>query len=324
MDNKFSQSTHPGNMPIRVLQFNILNKFEAEGINKIPDFVESIAKGLVVPGLKYNMEQESLRSPFARCATKQIHIQEVFLSFMWSLCYSLFIIVEKGVQERVTKPEWKGEIIFDTDLLIKANQLLSWALTLNVFYSDWDLDLPNPERPNSEEEEFYSEKLNGIFENATCYILFHEYAHLVLKHCEFSEQVKFKHLTELTKDEIKRYKELETQADNFAYNKLIKGSKTEDEKFNFGIAIILAHCAMLFMVYSPKNIKKIKHPDSDIRLQNSISQLNLTNPLNEDYIWTIGCFACMKFFNIHNIMVSIIPQDPKPLFSAYMAEFEKI
>jgi len=320
----FPQSTHPGNMPIRVLAYNILNKFELEGLKTFPNFKEAIDKGLVSPGLKYHIEKETLKSPFARCETKQINIQEVFLSFMWSFSYSLFIIVEKGIQERVTKPEWKGEIIFDTDLLIKANQLLSWALTLNVFYSDWDLDLPNPERPNSKDEQFYAEKLNGLYENATCYVLFHEFAHLSLDHCEFAKTVRGKNISNLTAEEISKFKQLEAQADEFAFNALVNGSENEQEKFYKGVAIILAHCAMLFMVHNPKVIKQIKHPDTDIRLETSITNLNLKDPLNEDYIWTVGCFASMKFFSIHNIIVNISPKDPKSLFKDYMAEFEKI
>lgn len=320
----FSKSTHPGNMPIRVLAYNIINKFGTEGIKSFPNFKGAIDKRLVSPGLKYHIKKENLKSPFANCETKQINIQEVFLAFMWSFSYSLFIIVEKGVQERVTKPEWKGEIIFYTDLLIKANQLLNWTLTLNVFYSDWDLDLPNPERPNSNEEKIYAEKLNGLYENATCYILFHEFAHLSLDHCEFAKTVRSKKLSDLTTEDIAKFKQIETQADEFAFNALVNGAETEQEKFHKGIAIILAHCAMLFMVNNPKGIKQIKHPDTDIRLETSISKLNLKNPLNEDYIWTIGCFACMKFFNIHNIIVDILPKDSKPLFKDYMAEFEKI
>lgn len=320
----FSKSTHPGNMPIRVLQFNILKKFQIEGINNIANFKEAIDKGLVSPGLVYHMDKEPLKSPFASCESKQINIQEVFLSFMWLLSYSLYIIVEKGIQERVTKPEWKGEIIFDTDLFIKANQLFSWGLTLNAFYSDWNLDLPNPEKPNSNDEDFYSRQINSIFENSVSYILFHEFAHLALDHCEFSNTVRGKNKSELSEEERTKFIELESQADDFAFSALITGLETEQQKFHKGIAIVLAHCAMLFMVHNPKTIKQVMHPDTDIRLEKAILKLGLADPLNEDYIWTIGCFACMKFFSIHNILTSIIPKDPKPLFKDYMAEFEKI
>ena len=126
-------SNNPGNMPIKALAYNMLNKFTQEGLRTIPQFKEAIEKGLVNPVLKYCIEEESLKSPFANCDSRQIVIQEVFLSFMWAFTYSLFVIQEKGIQERVTKPEWKGEIIFDTKLLINANELLTWALTLNIF-----------------------------------------------------------------------------------------------------------------------------------------------------------------------------------------------
>jgi hypothetical protein len=321
----YTKSTHPGNMPIRVLQFNILNKFESEGLKSIPTFNHALTNGLVSPGIKYEIDKNALKSPFASCSTKQINIQEVFLSFMWSLSYSLFIIIEKGVQERVTKPEWKGEIIFDTDLLIKANLLLDWALTLNVFYSDWDLSLPNPEQPNNPEEQFYCEKNNGLFENSTCYILFHEYAHLALNHCQYSSLIaKFKNGEVLTPEEIKLLKQLEEDADDFAFNSLVTGKETEQEKFHKGVAIILAHCAMLFMVHNPKKLKKTTHPDTDIRLENAIKKLHLNDALSEDYIWTLGCLACMKFSNIHNVILNITPKDPKPLFKDYMSEFDRL
>jgi len=320
----FDKKSHPGNMPIRVLQFNILNKFTNEGLANIPTFKESIEKGLVSAGLKYHIEEEQLKSPFADCNSKQINIQEVFLTFMWGLSYSLFVILEKAVQERITKPEWKGEIIFDIELLSKANQLLDWSLTLNVFYSDWDSGLPNPEKPNTEDEKFYVEKINGIFENSTAYILFHEYAHLALNHCDFVKSIRNKKISELTGDEIQEYKEIEIEADNFAFDTLISGTENETEKFHKGVAIILAHCSMLFMVKTPKSVKQRVHPDTDKRLEDAITKLNLQDPLSEDYIWTLGCLACMKFFNIHNILLNLTPKDPKPLFKDYMNEFEKI
>lgn len=320
----FSQSTHPGNMPIRVLQFNVLNKFEQEGLKSIPAFAEAIKNGLVSPGIHYDIAKGRLKSPYASCDKKTIHIQEVFLSFMWSLSYSLFIIVDKGVQERVIRPDWKGEVVFDTNLLFKAKELLDWSLILNAYYDDWDLGLPNPERPNNEQEQFYCEKVNGIFENATCYILFHEYAHLALNHCDYSNSLKARSIHELSPEEKKTFKRLEEQADDFAFSSLINGTENETEKLHKGVGIIIAHCAMLFMVHTPEKLTQVIHPDTDHRLENSISKLKLEDPLNDDYIWTIGCLACMEFFNIHKIPFSPIPREPKVLFKDYITTLQRI
>ena len=185
----FTQETHPGKMPIRVLVNNVIQTME----NIRPDTVQTLHRdieqdGKVHPGISWVIEEQKLSSPYADCAGKKIVVQETYLSFVWAFTY-FTLVTQEEIQQRILSNTWDGNLEYTTDLMQKALKLFNWALSLRDRYSDWDLSLPNPERYNSPEEEYYVPRVNSIFLDSVAYVLYHEYAHLVNNHCIFLSEI---------------------------------------------------------------------------------------------------------------------------------------
>jgi hypothetical protein len=203
--------------------------------------------------------------------------------------------------------------------------LLEWSISLKDEYSDWDLSLPNPEKPNNLTEEWYSEKVNGIFQDAIVYDLFHEFSHLVNSHGDALCNILGKKVSELGEEEITLFKQIETEADNYAFDSIIEESDSEKYKLHKGVAIILAHCTSLFVMKNPKSVKQLKHPDIDNRILNSITRLNLKDLSSSDYLWYLGALTCKLFFDLHRIQSDITPADsPEDLFFRYLRIFDEL
>lgn len=325
MTKKFDKKTHPGNFPVRVLRHNITSHFESVREGTFKQVQDGVESGKVYPGIQVKIEKEHLKTPYADCDQNSIHIQENYIGYLWAMCYSLFVIYEEGVQKRIISGHYEGIINFDTPLLQRAKSLFEWALTLKDEYSDWDLSLPNPEQHNNSIEEWYAEKVNGIFQDVVVYDLFHEFSHLVNNHCDSLADIFGKRTAELTEEDITLYKQIETEADNSAFDSIVAESDSEKYKLHKGIAIILAHCTSLFVIKNPKSVKQPTHQDIDNRIIYSIERLNLKDLSSSDYLWYLGALTCKFFFDRHGIQTDIRPSDTtNGLFFRYLDEFDKL
>jgi len=302
----FLQSTHPGNMAIRVLQYNVIHHFENVRDDALEKHKEWVNTGKIQPGIKWLIEKEKVSTPYADCISKEIAIQEVFLSYIWAITYSLFVINEEAIQKKMIAGQWNGVVDLNTPLLENAEKLFNWALSLTDKYSDWDKNLPNPEIQNTNEEKFYAGKVNGIFLDTIGFILFHECCHLVNGHCEFIKKVGSKNLSQLTEMEKENYKALENEADVFAIESLIASTDPNKHKLIKGLSIVLANISLLFIVKHPQQLKSVTHPDVDTRLHNCLEYLGHDLPVF-DYVWYLACFACRIFFGFHHISIKAEP-----------------
>lgn len=320
----FSQSTHPGNLPVRVLQNNVIHHFENVRDDALEKHKEWVNSGKIQPGIKWLIEKEKVDSPYADCSSKEIAIQEVFLAYTWAITYSLVVIYEEAIQKKMIAGQWTGAVELNTPLLQNAEKLFNWALSLTDKYSDWDKNLPNPEIYKNEEEKFYGEKINGIFLDIVVYILFHECCHLVNGHCDFIQAVGSKDSGQLSLVEKEEYKALENEADLFAVESLITSTDNNQYKLVKGLSIVLANISLLFIVKHPQHLKSVTHPDIDTRLHNFLEYLGQDLP-SFDYLWYLACFACRIFFGFHHIPVKNEPADTSiELFYRYLAVFDNI
>ena len=99
----FNAKTHIGCQPIRVLKFNILDRWE----NLHPAFSQEyhalVKKHGLKPCVNYDCAEraifdsafpDELAVPFVG-GNKEITIQETFLSFVWAMCYSHLVLADK-------------------------------------------------------------------------------------------------------------------------------------------------------------------------------------------------------------------------------------
>ncbi len=168
--------------PITVLLGNIINSFENIDASSIEMNIKAVESGDLAKSISYDNGKRKVRTPCADLKTREIEIQETYLSHLWAFIYSVFVMYEEGIQRPLINNTFDGSLRFETDLLRRAKVLFDWSISLTKKYSDWDESLPNPRRYNSDEEKYYAEKVNSIFQSAVSYLMYHEFAHLTQNH----------------------------------------------------------------------------------------------------------------------------------------------
>ncbi|RYA23634.1 hypothetical protein CRU96_07080 [Malaciobacter halophilus] len=124
----------------------------------------------------------------------------------------------------------------------------------------------------------------------------------------------------MTQEELK---ELEKEAEEFAFSILINNDSEED-KIQKGIAIIIVFCSSL-LISNLNNLRQTKHPDIDQRLLTMMSKLNFERIENEFYIWYLGSIILNIFLAKEG--VKNLPKERethKELFFEYLDKIDNI
>jgi len=207
------------------------------------------------------MDPSKSLTPFVD-GKKEITIQETFLSYLWSMCYSILVIHEEHFHKPMLNRLKKSKHPVDQVSLDAAYKLHRYGLSLIKTYVPWDKQtLPNPEE-YSEAETFYIEKANGVFRTAAAFIICHELAHIKLGHLESTD----------TYVSTADRKLEEMQADHDAFFTMIKGATDEVGKINYGVGMLIGFCSLLLL---QSKLQSRTHPDSDDRVEAVLRQLEL-------------------------------------------------
>jgi len=94
---------------------------------------------------------------------------------------------------------------------------------------------------------------------------------------------------------------VENEADQYAFNKLIKEQDNEEQRWVMGLSIILVTCSGLLNTKKATNIKQMVHPDIDQRLLNVLQMLNFSSEEAEFYCWHLCSFSIRFFLLKHGI-----------------------
>lgn len=241
------------------------------------DFLELtrkvIAREGVDPAIGYLIEEEKAKSPYV--VFNKINVFESFLSYVWCNCYSFIvlyheIIVKKSFNDFYGVEEKK----IDMDLARGAYQVWEYAMTLICQYSEWGIDLPNPERVPPNQEGLVS-KVNALYLNAMTFYLAHEFAHIELRHNSSTVDT-------------------EKAADERAMNLTLEGAdKDSYDTKRFGI--LMGLCSLLFF---KSTTKSSTYPDMDDRIDTILQKIN---PGPQDGMWGIATLAYKLWDRLHCI-----------------------
>jgi hypothetical protein len=310
------------NSPVNVLCGNIIQTFENIDSSSLEMHKGSTSSGKISKTIPYDNGNEKLKTPFSNTDTREINIQETYLSHLWSFIYSVFVMYEEGVQKPLINDTFDGTLNFDAPLIKRAKSLFDWSISLTDKYSAWDESLPNPKHYHSDEEKFYSEKVNSIYQSAVAFILFHEAAHLMQGHESFFFKAG---ANDLDPAAIADRIQIENEADKFAFNMLIKETDSEKDRWIKGISILLATCSSLLIVPRAHGIKQKTHPDVDQRIVNALHQLNLYTDEAQFYCWYLCGFAVKLFLIKHDINTQQETYETaKDAFTAYLEMLDRI
>lgn len=298
------KSTHKGNQPIRVLQFNVLKHFEETHFDFINLLKESNKKHNLAFGIVYHKVEEPIvkkvyghiQTPFIEDTgqVKRITIHETFLSYVWCISYSLFVLYDEAIAKTSQiRHNIKPAPLVDQNKIELAQEVFNYGKSLIRVFDKWDKKLlPNPEL-YSLDDSFYIERANGLYLTAINFILCHEYAHAEKDH--FNKQKK-------VRNDYSKLIELEKEADDRAIELILKGvtSKTKTTKL---LGTLIGLCCMLYFNHETKGTK---HPDTDDRIDNLLSRIEHT-PEN-DNLWGIASLA-YKLWDMQFSKLMIFPQE---------------
>ncbi len=304
--------------PISVLYNNIMKCFEDINPSSQALLQKYIDKGKFNPEIIIDEGYDPIKFPVVNLETSQVTIQSTYLSHLWAFIYSIFVIYEEAIQKKLLEGTFQGKIILDTPLLKRANSLLTWAMSLKESYSEWNTALPNPNTDYEKDdlETFYIGKINNLFQSTIAFLLYHEVAHVVQGHKSY-------YLGYEQLDNFDEIKELEKEADEFAFNMLIydDGEKNKLEK---GLSIMIAFCSALMLTSSPSLFQK-KHPDIDQRLLTVISKLNFEKIESEFYVYYLGSYILQMYLAKERQPILVEEEEThKDLFFKYLEKIDQI
>lgn len=319
MKISIKSENHNGIQPIRVLQHNIISRFE----NTNSDFLK-ISRELVInknlnPGISYYIYEEPIlfKCEHFKSQTpcidrnKKIAIHETYLSYLWIICYSMWVLYDEAVAKPMQNAQ-AGAIInvINTSRIHEAERLFEYAKSLIKVYTPWDkTNLPNPEE-YSQEEEYYILRANGLFTYAINYILCHEFAHVEKEHIDAIMARKVPNIER---------KIFEKEADDRAIELMLAGKDGNNDK-SIELGILIGLSSMLF--FRNSTYGGATHPDTDNRIKNLLEKLN---PSFDQPIWGVAALFFKMWDNQFkfNFNWPIHVNDFKELFYNVLQQIEE-
>ncbi len=169
MIKNFSNPTHRGLQPIKVLEHNVIYVFE----NTYQDFLEELKKAISDKGLqrgftyycleepiRYSNEHFDSQTPFVG-VDKKIVLHETFLSFLWIYCYNILVVFDEAIQKPLLNKTYDPKNPLP-EIVQEALRTFDYGLSLIDTFTKWDKSLPNPEEYDTDKS-FYIERANFVF-----------------------------------------------------------------------------------------------------------------------------------------------------------------
>jgi hypothetical protein len=272
MKISIKKDTHSGIQPIRVLKHNLTHRL----VDRNEELIAELQLNFKLQSqIKYHMAELPLieyQRPFIE-RSGYINIHETFLSYIWSITFSMFVIYEEGIAipeylKRNIEPPKKQNL----ELYNLAKELFDYSKSLIRVYSEWDKDyFPNPEYFDEETDEgYYILKTNDLYVEVLNFVLYHEIAHAEFEH------IKNIKLNKISNEEVKQ---LELEADTRAIELMLFNCRNRNAT---ELAITIGLASMLFSrndLYGGK-----KHPNIDVRINNFLEKVKLKD---DSSVWAI-------------------------------------
>lgn len=271
MKTSTKKDTHNGIQPIRVLKHNLTHRL----VDRNTELINELQLNFKLQShIKYHIAELPLieyQTPFIE-SNGHINIHESFLSYIWTITFSMFVMHEEGIVipdylKRGLKPPKQQ----NTEILDLAKELFDYSKSLIRVYSKWDKNyFPNPEYfDENTDEGYYILRTNDLFVEVLNFILYHEIAHAEYEHLNNIQ------LNGLSNDEIKK---LEIEADTRAIDLMLINCRNTNATV---IAITIGLASMLFSrndLYGGS-----QHPNVDDRIENFLQKVDLAD---DSSVWT--------------------------------------
>ncbi len=216
-----------------------------------------------------------------------IRIHADYASFLWGFIYGSWVQYEEDVMKGELNCQGSA-ISQDGKLIQRARDVLDMSLKNRAY--PCPKGYPSPKFGNSANESFYIEKVNGIFLDALCILLFHEVCH-----------IESDHFGKLNGYCSEKRIQCEKDCDAYALRTVFRNFKESDPKqFNTSmLATIHAFASMMFLLKDPLLLNQTNHPNLDNRLLNMIDTLDIQDNSHKYYIYKYADELVRLFRNFH-------------------------
>lgn len=266
--------------PIIALQHNITYAFENPNGSAVEQLRRAVDEGKVSHELGLDFTPGFPQAPRAvrpKDGPPSLELHVAHLELLWAFIYGWMVIYEQGVQRPMLDGGFDGRIYFDTPLKERAARLLDWAASLKNGHTDWPEGLPSPVHQQDDEERNISLKVNGVFQQATAFYLFHEFAHAQQGHLDF--------MTAEANAEVdpQAVLEMEKEADDFAYRVMVSPDDDEDTLVVKAWPILAAVLSSFYLIHGPRGVYQERHPHLHQRVAHMLAKLNFPRGMHHDY-----------------------------------------
>lgn len=284
--------------PIHALAWNVVHAFENPDGVRNQNVFDAVAKGDVsreIDLLDDDVLPQGPRVSKEKGEPARIQISRTHLVLLWAFTYGWMVIYEEAVQKPLIAGAFKGPIVLDTPLKRNAASLLDWASGLKQRYSAWPDGLPSPTRAADQEETGYCLKANGIFQDATAFLLYHEFAHIMQGHLTDG----YDHSAD---EGAHAYnKELEREADDFAFRMFVSEDDADEVRRLKGWPLLVPVLSSLYLANGPASVFQANHPHLHHRIHHVLTQLNFKDEPTRDYYWYLSSVVLTVFAHAHNV-----------------------
>ena len=273
----YNSQYHNGNLPIRVLQHNILHWLEVVSPVFFQTMLEEIKNNGLEKGISYHIDGQPILhvaqlNAASISAKRKISIYETFNAYLWCISYSLLVGFDEIIQKPHLKGNYTGEINLNNKQIKSVIDVFSYGMSLRTAYHNWDYTIPNPEKFDCDFS-FYVEKANSVFVSAMFFVLSHEIGHSYYSHVSYIPAT------------AEQSKQEELDADNFAIAQVLS-CKDNNILPSLKYGAVIGMCSLLFL--SPKLYKNGSYPDADNRIRNVMEKLDLKDL---DLHWGVASLA---------------------------------
>jgi len=283
--NNYNKDLHGGYLPVRVLEQNIVAFLEEISKTYQEEIGADLKEGKLKSGIKYNLAQNPIKKKAFLDEDGNVNIWENYLQFLWSLTYSLVIVLDEGILRPRLENRFDGNIDLSNSKVSTAIDLFNSSFDLQREYrNEVFFSLPNPEVLESSQSEIIG-KINSIYICAVKFILLHEIGHAHYSHHTYTPST-----SDQSKDE-------ELLVDKYAIEKLLNENDDIVRKTNtLGILI-----GLLSLVFFGINFSGGRtHPNWDSRL---FAALNLIDIHEEDPNWLVLSLSLIFWTKKYNIPI---------------------
>lgn len=271
-ENHYNPSGHPGELPVRVLQHNVIDWLEKLSPNLFGIMKDEVAYNNLKAGISYNISKTPIQDIAHITQDRKIETFENFNAYLWCMSYVLFVLFDESIQKPMLAGTYNGQVDRPNPHIDKALKLFDYAMSLKSKYTPWPDDLPNPEK-YGREDKYYVEKTNGIFISAMVVILAHEIAHQYYGHLDYLPTTKEEYVND------------EHNADFFAID-YVNENRSKPIYPSLKAGAVVCFCSLMLLDGSLDGGPQ--HPNQDIRIKSIMERLDL---VELDNMWGVASLA---------------------------------